>query len=158
MAEKLAKTPQRKVSALLLILMLIIVIGAAGSGYYLWTKKNSKPEANTVAAKELPAAKPIFFALDPFTVNLSDTDRVLYIGITLRTQNESTRETLNAYLPEVRSRLILLFSRQTPDDLATEQGKQKLIEEIKQVLAVPLVSGQPSQVITDVLYTTFILR
>ncbi|WP_373270921.1 flagellar basal body-associated FliL family protein, partial [Salmonella enterica] len=43
-------------------------------------------------------------------------------------------------------------------ELSTEAGKQKLIAAIKETLAAPLVAGQPKQVVTDVLYTAFILR
>lgn len=96
--------------------------------------------------------------MDTFTVNLGDADRVLYIGITLRLKDEATRARLNDYLPEVRSRLLLLFSRQDATGLSTDDGKQKLVEAIKQTLAPPLVTGQPKQEVTDVLYTAFILR
>ena len=58
----------------------------------------------------------------------------------------------------VRSRLLLLFSRQDASALATDVGKQKLVDAIKQTLATPLVNGQPKQEVTDVLYTAFILR
>ena len=100
----------------------------------------------------------MFYALDTFTVNLGDADRVLYIGITLRLKDEATRQRLSDYLPEIRSRLLLLFSRQSADQLATDVGKQKLVDAIKETLAQPLVAGQPKQVVTDVLYTAFILR
>lgn len=101
---------------------------------------------------------PVFYALDTFTVNLGDADRVLYIGITLRLKDEATRSRLSEYLPEVRSRLLLLFSRQDAAVLATEEGKKNLIAEIKTTLSTPLVAGQPKQDVTDVLYTAFILR
>jgi len=42
--------------------------------------------------------------------------------------------------------------------LANDQGKQQLVDQIKQVLSEPLVSGQPRPVINDVLFTAFILR
>lgn len=64
----------------------------------------------------------------------------------------------SVYLPEVRSRLLLLFSRQDAAVLATEEGKKNLIAEIKTTLSTPLVAGQPKQDVTDVLYTAFILR
>lgn len=85
---------------------------------------------------------PVFYALDTFTVNLGDADRVLYIGITLRLKDEATRSRLSEYLPEVRSRLLLLFSRQDAAVLATEEGKKSLIAEIKATLSTPLVAGQ----------------
>ena len=88
----------------------------------------------------------------------NDLDRVLYAGFTLRLPDEDTSQRINDYLPEVRSRLLLLLSRQDADQLASEQGKQALVEQIKQVLAPPLVQGQPRQTVNDVLFTAFILR
>lgn len=145
---------KQKSSKLILLLVLILIIAGAGGGYYYWRVNHQNQPAET--KKQQPA--PIFYQLSEFTVNLGSPDRVLYVGITLRMNDEDTRKKLADYLPEVRSRLLLLFSNQDPDELVTEEGKQKLVQEIKLVLAVPLVKGEPPQVITDVLYTTFILR
>ncbi len=65
---------------------------------------------------------------------------------------------MNKYLPEVRSRLLLLFSRQNAAELSTEAGAQNRIAAIKETLAAPLAVGQPNRSLTDVLYTAFILR
>ncbi|EMG1268727.1 flagellar basal body-associated protein FliL [Citrobacter portucalensis] len=137
------------------LLVLITLAACATAGYSYW--RMQQPSAS-VKAEPPPPPAPVFFALDTFTVNLGDADRVLYIGITLRMKDEATRSRLNEYLPEVRSRLLLLFSRQNAATLATEEGKQQLITAIKETLATPLVVGQPKQVVTDVLYTAFILR
>ena len=138
------------------LLVLITLAALATAGYSYW-RMQQQPSAS-VKAEPAPPPAPVFFALDTFTVNLGDADRVLYIGITLRMKDEATRSRLNEYLPEVRSRLLLLFSRQNAATLATEEGKQQLITAIKETLATPLVVGQPKQVVTDVLYTAFILR
>lgn len=138
------------------LLVLITLAACATAGYSYW-RMQQQPSAS-VKAEPPPPPAPVFFALDTFTVNLGDADRVLYIGITLRMKDEATRSRLNEYLPEVRSRLLLLFSRQNAAALATEEGKQQLITAIKETLATPLVVGQPKQVVTDVLYTAFILR
>ena len=138
------------------LLVLITLAACATAGYSYW-RMQQQPSAS-VKAEPPPPPAPVFFALDTFTVNLGDADRVLYIGITLRRKDEATRSRLNEYLPEVRSRLLLLFSRQNAATLATEEGKQQLITAIKETLATPLVVGQPKQVVTDVLYTAFILR
>ncbi len=49
------------------------------------------------------------------------------------------------FLPEVRSRLLMLLSRQEAGHLANEQGKQQLVAQIKETLSAPLVKGQPKQ-------------
>lgn len=137
------------------LLALAALIACAAGGYAYWHQQQRPPAA---LAKAAPPAAPVFWPLETFTVNLGDADRVLYIGITLRLKDEATRARLNEYLPEVRSRLLLLLSRQDAAVLASDGGKLKLIEAIKQTLARPLVAGQPEQVVTDVLYTAFILR
>ncbi|MDV7021429.1 flagellar basal body-associated protein FliL [Atlantibacter subterraneus] len=151
-----AITKSRKRSIWIPLLVLITLAACATAGYSYWRMQQA-PETPVKAEPEPPPA-PVFYALDTFTVNLGDADRVLYIGITLRLKDDTTRQRLSEYLPEIRSRLLLLFSRQNAEQLATDEGKQKLVEAIKDTLAQPLVAGQPKQVVTDVLYTAFILR
>ncbi|WP_174849209.1 flagellar basal body-associated protein FliL [Yersinia artesiana] len=148
---------KRKSSIWVILLVLIAVAATAGGGYSWWILNQSK----TTTAKVAPVI-PVFMPLETFTVNLitpdNNLDRVLYIGLTLRLPDDSTRTRLNDYLPEVRSRLLLLLSRQSADSLANEEGKQRLVGEIKNVLSPPMVKGQPNQVVSDVLFTAFILR
>lgn len=150
-----AITKKSKRSIWIPLLVLITLAACATAGYSYW-RMQQEPTAAAAKAEAPPA--PVFFPLDTFTVNLGDADRVLYVGITLRLKDEATRSRLNDYLPEVRSRLLLLFSRQDASTLATDDGKQKLVDAIKQTLSTPLVNGQPKQEVTDVLYTAFILR
>ncbi|CPR21055.1 flagellar basal body-associated protein FliL [Brenneria goodwinii] len=150
----------RKRSVWLIILLIVIFasLSAGGVSWWFLHKQDSAPAKQETP----PPPPPVFMPLDTFTVNLinpdNDPDRVLYVGFTLRLPDEATRDQLNKYLPEIRSRLLLLLSRQSAVDLASEEGKQKLVGEIKQVLSSPLVSGQPNLVVNDVLFTAFILR
>lgn len=146
----------RKRAIWLPLLLLLTLVACAAGGYSYWRmQQNANPMTKTVAP---PPASPVFFALDTFTVNLGDADRVLYVGITLRLKDEETRARLSEYLPEVRSRLLLLLSRQDAAQLATDTGKLKLASAIKETLSTPLIAGHPRQDVTDVLYTAFILR
>ena len=130
-----AITKKRKRSIWIPLLVLITLAACATAGYSYWRmQQHPAGDAKAEAEAPPPPPAPVFFALDTFTVNLGDADRVLYIGITL------------------------LFSRQDASALATDEGKQKLAAAIKEVIATPLVVGQPKQEVTDVLYTAFILR
>lgn len=151
-----ALSKKRKRSIWIPLLVLVTLAACATAGYSYW--RLQQPPAASAKQEVPPPPAPVFYALDTFTVNLGDADRVLYVGITLRLKDEATRLRLSEYLPEVRSRLLLLFSRQNATDLATDTGKQKLVDAIKSTLAQPLVAGQPKQEVTDVLYTAFILR
>ncbi|WP_150003611.1 flagellar basal body-associated protein FliL [Escherichia albertii] len=150
-----AISKKSKRSLWLPILVFITLAACASAGYSYWHSHQAVADDK---AQQRAAPSPVFYALDTFTVNLGDADRVLYIGITLHLKDEATRSRLSEYLPEVRSRLLLLFSRQDAAVLATEPGKQQLIATIKTTLSTPLVAGQPKQDVTDVLYTAFILR
>ncbi|GAA0477878.1 MULTISPECIES: flagellar basal body-associated protein FliL [Tatumella] len=160
--------PRKKTAKRLLLSLMVIVILIAActiAGYSFLKMKQSDPgtQKKTATVAALPPASPVFLALDAFTVNLpastpDDEDKVLYAGFTLRLPDEATRNRLNQYLPEVRSRLILLLTSQNQRDLETEQGKHDLTGKIKQVLAPSFIPGQPPQVINDVLFTSFILR
>lgn len=118
---------ERKSYSLILIILLLVIaiIAAAFGGYSWWALKHAKSgTTGTSQQKVIPA--PVFMSLEPFTINLIDEeehlDRVLYIGITLRLHDENTRKRLHDYLPEVRSRLLLLLSRQHANKIATDAG------------------------------------
>ncbi|MGV8925399.1 MAG: flagellar basal body-associated protein FliL [Ewingella sp.] len=164
MSDSAISTKRKSKRPMLIILLVLVTLAACAAGGYAWWMLHNKTatSGSEQVKKNVPPAPPIFLALDTFTVNLQNADnnpdRVLYIGLTLRLSDEQNRTMLGEYLPEVRSRLLLLLSRQKSDDLASENGKQQLIAEIKQVLSTPFVKGQPSLVINDVLFTAFILR
>ncbi|MGL9750478.1 MAG: flagellar basal body-associated protein FliL [Symbiopectobacterium sp.] len=149
---------KRSIWVILLIIIALAATGAAGITWWILYHKSSSAEQQEAP----PPPATVFMPLDTFTVNLVNADNnpdwVLYVGFTLRLSDEETITRLTNYLPEVRSFLLLLLSRQDAISLANEQGKQKLIEQIKQVLSPPLVPGQPNQVVTDVLFTAFIFR
>ncbi|POU03383.1 flagellar basal body-associated protein FliL [Escherichia sp. ESNIH1] len=151
-----AISKKKKRSIWIPLLVLITLAACATAGYSYWRMHQQPGEE--VKAEAPPPPAPVFFALDTFTVNLGEADRVFYVGITLRLKDEATRARLSEYLPEVRSRLLLLFSRQDATQLASDEGKRQLVTAIKETLSSPLVPGQPKQEVTDVLYTAFILR
>ncbi|WP_369311698.1 flagellar basal body-associated protein FliL [Providencia rettgeri] len=154
------KESKRSNKGLLVLFALVALAGAGFGGYTWWTTQQN---AQTVSEEEkrpnMP--QPIFMELEPFTVNLAGVegpDRVLYIHVTLRLANEKSRKQLHEYLPEVRSRLLLLLSEQKSKNIETHDGKLQLMKEIKQTLTPTLIPGDTDQDISDVLFTTFILR
>lgn len=154
------KESKRSNKGLLVLFALVALAGAGFGGYTWWTTQQN---AQTVSEEEkrpnMP--QPIFMELEPFTVNLAGVegpDRVLYIHVTLRLANEKSRKQLHEYLPEVRSRLLLLLSEQKSKNIETHDGKLQLMKEIKQTLTPTLIPGDTDQDISNVLFTTFILR
>lgn len=146
----------------LLVLFALLAIAGAGFGGYTWWTTQQMTSPAGEEEKRLDVPQPIFMDLDTFTVNLpglsESPDRVLYINITLRLANEKSRKQLHEYLPEVRSRLLLLLSEQKSNTLSTHEGKLQLMTAIKATLTPTLIPSDTNQDISDVLFTTFILR
>lgn len=154
-------------SFIFLITILIILGLGALAGYTLYqihsmkSTMQAKEKGPSSAQKSVPVAPPIYIPLDTFTVSLkpgeTGSDRVLYIGLTLRLKDENAKTLLQQFMPEIRSRLLLLFSQQTGDQLATDSGKVELINKIKSVVNLPL-GNQHTAIVTDVFFNAFILR
>ncbi len=153
-----AITKKRKRNIWIPLLVLITLAACAIAGYSYWHMQQKPAASAKAGATSAAAGTGLLRAGHLYCEPPGDADRVLYVGITLRLKDDATRARLSEYLPEVRSRLLLLFSRQDATQLATDDGKQKLATAIKETLATPLVQGQPKQEVTDVLYTAFILR
>lgn len=154
-----------KKSSLIILLLLLLTVGAcgvAGFTFYEMNKMKADTAKDDSAVEEpAPTPAPTYIPLDAFTVSLKpdedDNDRILYIGLTLRVKDDSSKMLVEEFLPEIRSRLLILFSQQSSEYLATDEGKRQLIDKIKSVISQPLVDNRSAGV-TDVLFNAFILR
>lgn len=145
----------------ILLLLVLVACGAAGFTYYEMHKMKTDGVANNAQPKQEEITAPIYIPLDTFTVSLAPNQnedyRVLYIGLTLRVKDENSKVLVEKFLPEIRSRLLIVFSEKTADSLATHDGKHALIDEIKNVVSKPLTANNSANV-TEVLFNAFILR
>ena len=86
---------------------------------------------------------PIFVPIEAFTVTLqnADTERIMHVGLTLRVNDEQTRTRLEKYMPEVRSRILMVLSSQSPTAVQTSQGKTDMANAIKQAVNRPFAAA-----------------
>ncbi|RZL31224.1 MAG: flagellar basal body rod protein [Rubrivivax sp.] len=137
---------------------LIIIIGAVlalvlvgGGAAFMLLKKKAPAEdgedGDTVeeqAPKPKAHAKsdhpPTFVPLDPFTVNLADkdVDRFAQIGITLQVDDPKFADQIKAYMPAIRSNVLMVLSHKTATDLLTREGKQQLAKDIMRESVRPM--------------------
>ena len=104
------------------------------------------PQPTTfVAPPTTPVAvpAPIFVPIEAFTVTLqnADTERIMHVGLTLRVNDEQTRTRLEKYMPEVRSRILMVLSSQSPTAVQTSQGKTDMANAIKQAVNRPFAAA-----------------
>ena len=121
--------PKKKSKLTLIIAVLAVVLSAAGAGAWFFFFNETDDDEPKVPSK--PA---VFLPVDQFTVNLQPEDgqQYLQVAMTLRVVDQAAADSIKAQMPEVRSRVLLLLSSKKPSQLATLEGKNKLIEEIAQ--------------------------
>ncbi|NUA28394.1 flagellar basal body-associated protein FliL [Cupriavidus basilensis] len=142
---------------LLLVLGVVLVAALGAGGFFLGNILSNRQPAAPAAPVVPP---PIFVPLEAFTVNLKsdDGDRFLHTGLSLKVADAKDQARITEYLPEVRSRILLLLSAKQPPDLATVDGKRKLAQEIQSVISQPFAPNLPKQQILDVLFTSFVVQ
>jgi flagellar FliL protein len=152
-----ADAPKGK-SKLLVIIAAVVALAAAGGGGGAWflhkkaaaeaeaeadadgkgDAEDAKPVKKKAKKKKGEEKPPVFTTLENFTVNLAgEGDHFMQLGIVLQLKDEETAEKVKGYLPQIRSKVLLLLSAKTPDELQTPKGKDALIEEILEATRKP---------------------
>ena len=153
-----ASAPRRS-SKLLIRQLIAIGLAAAGAAAYVLVPRFMGTHSAEAPKAPVPE-KPIFLMLEPLTVNLQSEGRgrFLQIGMALRVRDEQTKAQLVEFMPEVRSRLLLLLSNRAPDSIVSPEDKAKLAEEIRKALSAPLGAGTPELDISSVSFNTFVVQ
>jgi flagellar protein FliL len=85
--------------------------------------------------------------LDAMVVNLADPggERVAQIGITLVVADAHASDTVKAYLPTIRSGVLLLISQRTAEELLKPEGKEKLAKDVLREASIPFGGGEDDE-------------
>ena len=153
--ETASPPPSKSKSKILIIALLALALAGVGGGGYFFMKSKSAS-----APAEVKAEAPIFFPLEPFTVNLQPggRNRFLHVAVTLKMADAASQAQMTQYLPEVRSRVLSALSNREAETLATPEDKTRLSSEIMQSLGKPFGPNTPQQKISSVMFTTFMLQ
>ncbi|TDF77497.1 flagellar basal body-associated protein FliL [Pseudomonas sp. H9] len=146
---------------LLAVLALLLAIGlSVGATWFFLHKSEDKPAADTAQASNLkPAA--IYEPLTPaFVVNFNQNGRQRYmqVSITLQGRDQAALDALKVHMPVIRNNLVMLFSGQGFDTLASPVGqemlRQKATASVQEVAQKEV--GKP--VVDQLLFTNFVLQ
>lgn len=139
---------KKKLIIIIAAALLVVVLGGVAALLLLKKKapvdgeegadETHEPAAAHAAPK--PGTPPVFVPLDPFTVNLADkdVDRFAQIGITLEVADSKTSDLIKAYLPAIRSNVLMVLSHKTSVELLSREGKQRLAREIMREAVRPM--------------------
>lgn len=146
-----------KLKLVLILVGVVMLLGGGGVGGYLLLSGGGKQEAEAKAEKADAAPQTILnMELAPFLVNLADPGGGHYLKatLTLELQNERASEWINARLPRVRDRVLLLLSSKESAELLSAEGKFRLRDDV--LRAVNEMMGEDK--VSAVYLTEFVVQ
>lgn len=147
----------KKIIIAVVALLVVAGIGVAAGMHFLGADGKHKS-----AEKAEHIAPPIYVILEPLTVNLQPSDegleQYLQVSLTAQVGEKEHEEMLKLYMPQIRSRLLLLLSSKKAKEINTEDGKHKLSEEILQTIRKPYSEKGPAQRIMNIFFTSFVIQ
>jgi len=144
----------------LIAAVLLVVVTLGGTLFALGKLEFVPAQAGPAELPAAPPSPPIFTELEPFTVSLRDSDgrRILYVGITLRVEDEASRKLLIEYMPEVRDRVLATLTQQATAQLQAVDGRDILARELLDRLAQPYRPQPEPPRISRVLFTAYVVQ
>lgn len=149
-AEAEGEKPKGKSKKMLIIIVavVVLVLGGGGGYFYISKQRAAAEEGEDAApakavAKDAHKAPPTYLPLDNMVVNLADPggERVAQVGITLELIDAKATDQVKAYLPTIRSGVLMLISQRTAEELLKAEGKEKLAKDIVREASLPFGGG-----------------
>lgn len=152
-AGESGKAPAKSKKLLIIIVAAVLVLALGGGGAFFYISKQRAAAAAAeegeesapakAAAHASPKTPPAYLPLDSMVVNLADPggERVAQVGITLEVSDAPSVDKVKAFLPTIRSGVLMLISQRTAEELLTHDGKQKLAKDILRETSRPFGGG-----------------
>lgn len=152
-AEAEGEKPKAKSKKMLIIIIAAVaVLALGGGGAYFYISKqraaaaaeDGEEAAPAKSAKDTKKAPPTYLPLDNMVVNLADPggERVAQVGITLELLDAKATDQVKAYLPTIRSGVLMLISQRTAEELLKSEGKEKLAKDVLREASLPFGGGE----------------
>jgi len=143
--EPVKKPIWRKKMLIIVIAVVLVLVLAGGGAFFFISKKRAAAAlegtggASATAEQAAPKGPPVYLPLDNMVVNLADPggEKVAQVGITLQVIDAHASDSVRAYLPSIRSGVLMLISQRTSGELLTQEGKQKLANDIWRETLIP---------------------
>lgn len=128
-------------------------------------KKEEKKEEGGHAEKEgegeLSADTPEFYQVRPsIVITLPSSGRTRYVSldIDLMTHSKTSLKKIEAYAPLIKNNLIDLLSKQSFEEIITEEGKKNIRKQALTLLQALMTEQAGDPTIEQVLFTSFIVQ
>lgn len=142
------KPPAKSKKLLVIVGAVVVILALVGGGAFFYISKqraaaaaeeDGGEEPAHAASKDAHATPPAYLPMDNMVVNLADPggDRVAQIGVTLVVADAHASDTVKAFLPTIRSGVLMLIAQKTATELLTPEGKTSLAKAIYREASVP---------------------
>lgn len=167
-----AQAPKKKSSMVMIIVILLslLVLGGGGAGAYFYFGKTHSDKSGSDAAEgdsaenkeaKRPKGPPVYYAFDPaFIVNFQDSSAVRFLQVTVEVMSYDPLaiEALKTHMPVVRNGLVFLLSNQSPENIMSREGKEKIrADSLKEIQKI-MKEKTGSQSIEAVYFTGFVMQ
>jgi flagellar protein FliL len=140
-AKSAEAAPAKSKKMLIIIIAAVVIMALGGGGAFIFISKQRavEDEEPVKTVKVDPEALPVYLPMDGMVVNLADQDgdRIAQVGITFQVRDAKAVDTVKAFLPTIRSGVLLQLSQRTSVDMLSFEGKEKLTKDILRVASVP---------------------
>ncbi len=149
-AEEGAKPAKSKKMLIIIVgAVLVLALGGGGAFFYISKQRAAAAEEGEdggsakSSASAAPKVAPAYLPLENMVVNLADPggDRVAQVGITLEVVDAHAADSVKAFLPTIRSGILMLISQRTSEELLKPEGKQQLAKDILREATIPFGGG-----------------
>ena len=158
MAEEKTEEGQKKSKLPLIIIAAVVVLALAGGGAWFFLKGDAEVDEKAKAKANALEAIPVYMPIDTLTVNLKDSRQYLQLTISLQLKNGDDSALIKLYMPQVRTRALIILASKKPEDVITSEGKLALLEELKTITEKPFTDKLDPIEILDVSLTSFIIQ
>jgi len=155
-----AKKGKLKVIILIVVGLLLAVGLSVGATWFIMHKAESKPDP-AVAESANVKKEAIFEPLTPpFVVNynVNGRQRYMQVSITLLARDHADLEALKVHMPVIRNNLVMMFSGQPFDTIATPVGMEMLRQKAAAVVQEVGQKELGKSVIEQLLFTNYVLQ
>lgn len=166
-----------KMMFIMMGVMLVVMLGGMGGMYVLLSKKTDAAAATAGGEhgeeggengkedeheKEEPKEAAKYVAFDPpFVVNFPAGSSVKFLQASMQvmTRDELLHKSIETNSPAIRDALLSLLGQQTPEKLATPEGKDELrAQALEAVRTVMKGEGAEPEKIEGVYFTSFVMQ
>lgn len=132
-------------------LLFILVVWAAPGMH----AQASEKEQGATATSEYLDIKPALITNygGPGPIHFLKAEIALRVG-----QNPEEGNKVAHHMPQIRHELVMLFSRQTEDSIATMEGKEQLRKDALTAVQKVVTAEEGKPIVTDLLFNNFIVQ